>query len=180
TAGALVVPDAVRLPSGALLSVAAALQERALSAVAGGPVIRGILLSVDRLVSTPAAKRALRERTGAVAVDMESGPVLAAAAARGLPALVVRGVADTADDSVSPELASLIDERGRLRIERAARVAIGRPDLLPQALRMALASRRALRAVAQVLVALQQLLSEPERRTDVASRQSESAGSRTP
>jgi adenosylhomocysteine nucleosidase len=159
-AGALVVPDAVRLPSGALLSVAAALQERALSAVPSGPVIRGILLSVDRLVSTPALKHALWERTGAVAVDMESGPVLAAAAARGLPALVVRAVADTADDTVSPELASVVDGQGRLRLERAARVALRRPDLLPQAWRMALASRRALRSVAHVLVSLQRSLSE--------------------
>lgn len=160
TAGALVVPDAVQLPSGALLPVAAPLQERALRAVPSGPVIRGVLLSVDRLVATPALKRALRERTGAVAVDMESGSVLTAAAARGLPALVVRAVADTAEDTVSPELASLVDGHGRLRLARAAGLVLRRPDLWPQALRMALASRRALRSVARVLVSLQWSLSE--------------------
>ncbi len=111
---------------------------------------------------------------------MESGPVLAAAAARGLPALVVRAVADTADDTVSPELASVVDGQGRLRLERAARVALRRPDLLPQAWRMALASRRALRAVAHVLVALQRSLSEPEGRAEIASKHSESVWSRTP
>jgi adenosylhomocysteine nucleosidase len=118
------------------------------------------LLAADRLVSTPALKRELWQRTRAVAVDMESGRVLAAAAARRRPALVVRGVADTASEALSPELASVVDVRGRVRLARAARVALRRPDLVPQAMRMARTSRNALRAVASVLAELRRSLSE--------------------
>jgi adenosylhomocysteine nucleosidase len=157
--GALVVPEAVQLASGALLPVTAALHKRALAA-SGSPA-RGVLLAVDRLVATPEAKRELRELTGAIAVDMESGPVLAAAAARHRPSLVLRAVADTAGEAVSPELAALVDGNGQVRLGRAAGAVLRRPDLVPQGLRLARATRRALRSVAAVLLALQRSLVDP-------------------
>ena len=172
--GALVVPRAVQLLSGALLSVSPALQERVLTAAAAHGSVRAahgsVLLSVDKVVSTPSLKRELWQRTGAVAVDMESGPILAAAAARGWPALVVRAVSDTADEALSPELASLVDARGRPRLARAAGLMLRRPDLLPQAWRIALASRRALHSVARVLVTLQQSFAQPPRDPDAVAR----------
>ena len=155
TASMLVVPDAVRLPSGALLPI-----ESTLAITRGWQAARGVLLAVDRVVTTPAEKRALWQRTGAVAVDMESGAVLAAAAARGVPALVIRAVADTAADTVAPELSSILDGQGRVRVDRAVRTMLRRPDLMSQAVRMALTSRRGLRSVARALIALQRSLTE--------------------
>ncbi len=54
----------------------------------------------DRLVASAAAKRALHAATGAALVDMESHGVAAAAAARDLPFLAVRAVADPAGRAV--------------------------------------------------------------------------------
>src|SRR6266536_3487850 len=50
---------------------------------------------------------------GAVAVDMESALILRAAAEAGCPGLVLRGVSDDAEDSLSPELAALVTAEGR-------------------------------------------------------------------
>lgn len=54
----------------------------------------------DRMLHGPAAKAALRAATGAAVVDMESHGVAAAAAARRLPFMAVRAVADPAGRAV--------------------------------------------------------------------------------
>ena len=65
----------------------------------------GPLYSAATPLATPAEKRAAAARTGAFAVDMESGHVLAAARRHGLPALVLRVVADPAERAL-PRLAA--------------------------------------------------------------------------
>ncbi len=59
--------------------------------------VRGEVAGSDVIVASVAAKAALRARTGAIAVDMESHIVAEAAARAGLPFAVVRAVSDPAD-----------------------------------------------------------------------------------
>ena len=66
---------------------------------AGASARHGTLVTSREVVATPEAKAALFARTGAVAVDMESSLILAAAAAAGCPTLVVRGVSDAAGET---------------------------------------------------------------------------------
>jgi len=85
---------------------------------------------------------------------MESSIILAHAAAAGCPTLVVRGVSDAASESVPLELIDLMTPAGKLRPVRALALTVTRPRLLPRALALRQATRRALTAVARVLAAL--------------------------
>jgi adenosylhomocysteine nucleosidase len=76
---------------------------------------RGDLLSVAEPLESPAAKRAAAEATNAVAVDMESAGIAAAAARAGVPFVALRVVVDGVDDALPPRAEDWIDEVGRRR-----------------------------------------------------------------
>lgn len=61
---------------------------------------RGTLLTVDEVVATPPAKKALREKYSAVAVDMETSALAEEAQSRHLPLASVRAITDTADQEL--------------------------------------------------------------------------------
>lgn len=109
----------------------------------------GELLTVAALVATPEAKARLHLQTGALAVDMESAPILAAARDRGWDAIVVRAVSDDARETLPAELLGVVDADGRVRLGRAlaaiARSGFGRVLALRRAAVTGLA------AVAQAL-----------------------------
>src|SRR5262245_38926618 len=103
--GALVVPEAVLGPGG---------QRDATAAVAGARR-SATPLPADRVLENAAAKSRLWLETGALAVDMESSLILAWAAARGVPGLVVRAVCDPAGRGVPADLARAVGDDGRVR-----------------------------------------------------------------
>jgi len=61
---------------------------------------RGTLLTVDEVVATPPAKKALREKYSAVAVDMETSALAEEAETQHLPFASVRAIADTANQEL--------------------------------------------------------------------------------
>lgn len=87
--GELVVASEVRFGG----VVHACPQAGSLAAALPAPVRAGALVTSDHLVT--GAERSGLAATGAVAVDMEAGPLVAAAVARGRPFAVVRAVVDT-------------------------------------------------------------------------------------
>ena len=139
--GELVVPEAVAGPDGA----------RAATTMVAGLPRRGTLLSVDAVVESAAAKARLWMETGALAVDMESAPILAWARARGIAALAVRGVSDTAARGVPADLAAVVADDGRVRPMRAMAAVLGRPRAIADALALRTGTEAALRTVAQAL-----------------------------
>ena len=150
--GDLVIPESVLGPDGERLNVTPTPYRQA-TLLAGAA--RGGLLATSRdVVATAQAKAALSARTGAVAVDMESALILAHAAGAGCPTLVVRGVSDAAGESLPPELIRLMTPAGRLHAGRALALPFRRPRVLPRALALRRATRRALAGVARVLAAL--------------------------
>jgi hypothetical protein len=150
-AGAVVVPESVIDLDGELAPVTPSAHR---AAVALAPcAATGRLVTTRDVAATADAKAILRRRTGAVAVDMESSIILAAAAGAGLPSLAVRGVADTAGEGLPPELIGLVKADGRLRMAGAAALAV-RPAVLPRALALRRATGTALRSVGRLLAAL--------------------------
>ena len=139
--GNLVVPEAVvSLPVGRHATVAVPGLRRA-----------GTLVTVNGIVATAELRARLWVETGALACDMESAPILSWAAARGLPAAVVRAVSDTASRGVSPDLAAVVEPDGRVRTARAVRVALSRPRAIAEAMTLRSGTNAALKAVAAAL-----------------------------
>lgn len=143
-AGDLVVPEAVVDGEG----------RRRPTAVLPGVARRGSLLAGAGVVASPADKARLWLATGALAVDLESAPILAWAAPRGIAAAVVRAVSDPAAAAVPAELAGAVEPGGRLRAARALRAALARPGLVMDAMALGRGTAAALRAVAGVLAAV--------------------------
>jgi adenosylhomocysteine nucleosidase len=151
-AGDLVLPESVIGPRGERLNVTPTQHHRA-SALAGTAARGGTLATSAEVVATPRDKAALFAHTGAIAVDMESSIILAHAAVAGCPALVVRGVADAAGESLPPELIGLMGPDGKLRTARALALTVTRPLVLPRALALRRGTLRGLAAVARLLIA---------------------------
>jgi adenosylhomocysteine nucleosidase len=131
----VVTPDETRIPTHAWPGLSRA----------------GTLLTTRSVVTTPAAKARLWLETGAQAVDMESSIILAWAETRGLPALVVRAVADTAGEAVPADLAAIVDPGGRVHAGRAVRAALARPRALADAIALGRGTDVALQTVASAL-----------------------------
>jgi adenosylhomocysteine nucleosidase len=91
------------------------------------PFVRGEILSVDRVAVTAAEKRALRERTGAAAVEMEARVVEAKAREWGVPFRCVKVVSDLASEDMPLDFNLYRDSEGRFSRSRIALAAIARP-----------------------------------------------------
>ncbi len=71
--------------------------------------------------------------------------------ARGVPAAVIRGVADTADRGVPEDLAAVVQPDGRVRTARAVRAVLARPRALADAMALRSSTHAALQGVARAL-----------------------------
>ena len=99
------------LPVGAVVDAVRVVDETGAVLWEGEPLgvpgaVRGTILAAERVVDDPAERRELHERTGADAVDLESGVLARSGRLRG----VVRAVSDTPErrlhgicDAVKPE-----------------------------------------------------------------------------
>jgi len=84
-----------------------------------------IAITSPRIATTKADRLALA-KSGAEAVDMESYPILAAAARAGIPTVVLRVVSDTLDTQM-PDFNPALDAKGALEGGKALRIALGSP-----------------------------------------------------
>ncbi len=98
-----------------------------------------------RTVSQVVTSRAAKQRLGAStdAVDMESFPLLAAAADHRLPAVAVRAICDPLEMDLPCDFSRVLDERGRVRGRALAADLALRPQRLPGLFRLARYSRKA-------------------------------------
>jgi adenosylhomocysteine nucleosidase len=103
----------------------------------------GTLLAADRIVDDPEERRELRDRTGADAVDMESGLL----ARTGRLAGCIRAVSDTPDRQLGP-LALALKPNGDLHVPGLVRAFATAPRATTRAARDATRALRALRRVA--------------------------------
>ena len=99
------------LPTGTVVDAVRVVDETGAVLWEGEPLgvpgaVRGTILATERVVDDPAERRGLHERTGADAVDLESGVLARSGRLRG----VVRAVSDTPErglhgicDAVKPE-----------------------------------------------------------------------------
>ena len=106
--------------------------------MAGVPFHVGSLVTVSRPVLSPVDRRALAERTNAIAVDMESQTIAGFCHERAIPCLALKGVSDGIDDDLTPILGGfeIVD------IPRIALRVLMRPGTWGLAARLARSSYR--------------------------------------
>ena len=97
---------------------------------------RGVLLTVDHLVSDIHEKRALHEQYAAAAVDMESFHVAQLAARRSVPLKIIRAISDTADTVLPGESSAWTRPDGRTDVFSVIRFLTLRPWRLPAVIRL--------------------------------------------
>jgi adenosylhomocysteine nucleosidase len=95
----------------------------------------GEVSSSDRVIVTAAEKRALWEKTGAIAAEMEAGAVKKTADSWGVPFYCVRAVSDTANEDMPLDFNLYRDQAGRFSLPKIALAAISRPFTRIPALR---------------------------------------------
>jgi adenosylhomocysteine nucleosidase len=91
-------------------------------------VHRGTLLTTDRVIRMPSERKALCDRTGALAVDMETFAVAEVCAARQVAFSSIRVINDTADESLPPDVEYLLAQKtGAARLGAALGAVCRRP-----------------------------------------------------
>jgi adenosylhomocysteine nucleosidase len=118
-----------------------------------GDVLEGSgILTSHRVAVTAAEKRALREQTGASAVEMEAGAVEAKAREWGVPFGCIKVVSDTASEDLPLDFNRCRDREGRLSRARIAFAALARPWAISGLMRLDRNCRAAAEKLGEFLV----------------------------
>ena len=153
--GDLVIADTVAGADGSRHDVDSHWRQDLAAAAKGRvPFVVGPVAGSDSAMLTPAAKTALYDRDGAVAVDMESHVAAAAAAESGLPFLVLRAIADPAGRAIPAIALAGLGADGRTRPLAVLRALLARPGELSALLTLARDSHRGLRTLRRIAPAL--------------------------
>ena len=149
--GALIFADTVQAPDYEPLATSRDWRQGLIALIGNEvPVSVGAVITTARPVASPAAKEALARDTGAIAVDMESHGVGAAAAEADLPFIVVRAVADPARRALPwAALAGVGPDGGRRPLAVLLRL-LARPRDIADVVRLAGDSRAALSSLRRV------------------------------
>jgi len=147
-AGSIILPSEVISRDGVRFVTSTLWRERLLAALPTQQrqVTAGALLSTATAIDAVADKAAAFRDTGAVAVDMESSGVAAAAAAHNLPFVAVRVIIDTAADAV-PRAVVAASRAGQLKIWRLIGGLAQAPSELAGLIRLARRYRSAMRSL---------------------------------
>lgn len=149
--GQLVLADSVADADGKCWPVPADFGERLreLLTRAGHAVRYGSVLTSPAPLLTATEKAAWFQRSGALAVDMESAAVACAANRAGRPFFALRAICDSASRRVPAELSQWVDGQGRPRLPTLLKDLIRRPALIADLWRMQGDFACALRALEQ-------------------------------
>jgi len=86
------------------------------------PINTSALVSSASMLADTESKTALREKTGGIAVDMESATIAALAHHHRIPFMAIRAIADAADTSIPEEICRAMNQHGH--ITRANRIGL--------------------------------------------------------
>ena len=79
---------------------------------------KGALFNSNKLVSTAEEKQAIYAKTGAIALDMESGAIAEVAQHYALPFLAIRAIADPASMDLPLAVSKALNENGEVEISK--------------------------------------------------------------
>ncbi len=91
----------------------------------------GTLLHADEVVASPGKKSELFGKTGALAVDMESGAVGETALAVGVPWVIIRAIVDPASQTIPSAVLKSVDGSGNTNMLKLLAQLARRPSEVP-------------------------------------------------
>ena len=143
--GTAIVADAIVTQTGQNFATTDRWRERLLRALNGLPAVRSATVAgSDWPITTEVERLALREASGASAVDMESHAVAEVASDAEVPFLALRVVADTLTDVVPVWVNGCISDDGGIKPLALTTGLIAQPGDIVALLRLARTSRAAL------------------------------------
>lgn len=113
------------------------------------------------VATTVGDKAALREATGADAVEMESGVIREACRLQGIPCATVRVILDTAQENLPLDFNRLLNEHQQLDPVKLSAALAAAPGKIPALLRLRRQAQAAAKRLAQALAGLLELPSGP-------------------
>lgn len=117
------------------------------AAIGATPV--ALFLMTNHLISTAFEKRQLSGKGDAV--DMEGWVGMLEAEKRGIPAIVIRTISDSAGEDLPLDFSRAFDERGGIKLSRVISGLVRAPGRLPALVRLGQSSRRAAKGLADFL-----------------------------
>jgi adenosylhomocysteine nucleosidase len=105
----------------------------------------------ERVAVTAVEKTALRERTRADAVEMESGIIRRLCRERGIPSATVRTVSDAAHEELPLDFNTLMQANGAIHLGKLAGAILCRPHKIPAMIALGSRSKSAAERLAAVL-----------------------------
>jgi hypothetical protein len=107
---------------------------------------------VERAVTTATEKRALRQQTGADAVEMESGVIRAMCGKHNIPSATVRVISDAAHEDLPLDFNHLMDSDQNLKYGKLTAALLKSPGKIGALLKLQKQTQAAAEKLAQVLV----------------------------
>ena len=107
----------------------------------------GLVIGSDAVAATPLEKATLRQRTNAVAIDMETHVAARIAQTRGIPFAVLRVISDGADHALPPAATVAMKGDGGIAIGAVIRSLVAQPAQVPLLMETARHARTAFRAL---------------------------------
>lgn len=147
-AGRLVVPQAVWV-TGRRIDC-----DRGLIDWLGGATA-DLVADSPEMVTTVSDKNALWRQSGAVAVDLESGPLALAAEQAGMPFAVLRAICDPADRSLPTVVQAVLGPDGKIRIFNLLQKLAASPGQITGIIRLASDAARARRSLQSAVIRIQ-------------------------
>lgn len=128
TAGSLILPTAIISARGETFQVSVKWHQRLFRNLATRGVVHTYpLVESDAVLKTAGEKRALGQRTRAIATDMESAAQARVAVESGLPFLALRAIVDTVSTNIPDKLLEAVEPTGRISPSRLVTGAALRP-----------------------------------------------------
>jgi nucleoside phosphorylase len=122
-------------------------------AAGGAGAVKGSCLTVEKALFTPEQKASALEETGAIVCEMEAAFVAEAAGRAGIPFLALKGISDTAKDSL-PDVSRFMDDAGTIDRKRLAGYLAMHPAEAARSTRFLRNAGKAVEALTAVFLAI--------------------------